>query len=159
MHGLAAVALDGQPISSTRIRESIRTGDLDAASRMLGRRYSLTSRVIRGDQLGRQLGFPTANLDVTGLALPPNGVYAARANVVGQATCEAVVNIGCRPTLPQAAPQISVEAHLLDFKGDLYDRELEVVFIGKLRAEIKFPSLAALKEQINRDIAAARTRF
>ena len=159
MHGLAAVALDGQPVSSTRIREAIRTGDLAAASRMLGRPYSLASRVIRGDQLGRQLGFPTANLDVTGLALPSNGVYAAHATVVGQATHQAVVNIGSRPTLQQPTPQLCVEAHLLDFKGDLYDRELEVVLTGKLREETKFPSLESLKEQIAHDIAQARARF
>src|SRR5882672_1066484 len=76
VHGLAAVALDGQPVSSTRIREAIQAGDLDSASQMLGRAYSLAGTVIRGDRVGHELGFPTANLDTTGLALPPNGVYA-----------------------------------------------------------------------------------
>jgi len=75
VHGIAAVSLDGQAVSSTRIREAILTGDLDVASQMMGRAYSLAGRVVAGDRLGRQLGFPTANLDVTGLALPPNGVY------------------------------------------------------------------------------------
>ena len=79
VHGLAAVSLDGQMVSSTRIREAIRAGDLDAASQMLGRPYAISGRVVKGDRLGRQLGFPTANLDVTGLALPPNGVYAGLA--------------------------------------------------------------------------------
>lgn len=78
VHGLAAVSLDGQPVSSTRIREAVRAGDFDFAGQMLGRPYAVASTVIHGDHLGHTLGFPTANLDVTGLVLPPNGVYAAR---------------------------------------------------------------------------------
>ncbi|HZQ46610.1 MAG TPA: bifunctional riboflavin kinase/FMN adenylyltransferase, partial [Verrucomicrobiae bacterium] len=93
VHGMAAVSLDGKVVSSTRIRETIKAGDLDSASQMLGRPYSLAGQVVRGDQLGQQLGFPTANLDVTGLVLPPNGVYAVHAQVKGR-THRAVVNIG-----------------------------------------------------------------
>ena len=81
VHGMAAVSLDGRVVSSTRIRETLRAGDLDAASQMLGRAYSLAGQIVHGDQLGRQLGFPTANLDATGLALPPNGVYTVHARV------------------------------------------------------------------------------
>jgi riboflavin kinase/FMN adenylyltransferase len=158
VHGMAAVSLDGRVVSSTRIREAISEGNLDAASQMLGRAYSLAGQIIRGDQLGQKLGFPTANLDVTGLALPPNGVYAVHAHVRGQ-TQRAVVNIGCRPTLKSPTPQVRVEAHLLDFKGDLYGEELEITFLEKLRDEKQFPSLEALQEQIARDIATARTRF
>ena len=98
VHGMAAVALDGKAVSSTRIREAIREGELDATSQMLGRAYSISGRVIQGDGLGRQLGFPTANIDVTGLALPPNGVYAVRARFANE-THRAVLNIGKRPTL------------------------------------------------------------
>ena len=112
VHGLAAVSLDGKAVSSTRIREAIRAGELDAASQMLGRAYSLAGRVVRGDQLGRQLGFPTANLDVTGLMLPPNGVYAVHASVARK-SFRAVLNIGHRPTVGQPAPQLRVEVHLL----------------------------------------------
>ncbi|MDB6124171.1 MAG: Riboflavin biosynthesis protein [Pedosphaera sp.] len=158
VHGMAAVSLDGEVISSTRIRDTIRNGDLDAASQMLGRAYSVCGPIIRGDQLGHKLGFPTANLDVTGLVLPPNGVYMVRAHVQGQ-THRAVVNIGLRPTLNNPALQLRVEAHLLDFKGDLYDQEMEITFIEKLRDEMKFPSLEALKEQIGRDIVDAQSRF
>lgn len=158
VHGMAAVSLDGRVVSSTRIRETIRNGDLDAASQMLGRAYSLAGTVVRGDQLGRQLGFPTANLDVSGLLLPPEGVYAAHASVQGKSH-RAVVNIGSRPTVKNATPQIRVEAHLLDFQGDLYEREMELAFVEKLRTEQKFPSLTALKEQIARDIAEAGLRF
>jgi riboflavin kinase/FMN adenylyltransferase len=158
VHGMSAVSLDGRIVSSTRIREAIREGNLDAASQMLGRAYSLAGEIIRGDQLGQKLGFPTANLDVAGLALPPNGVYAVHAHVRGQ-THRAVVNIGCRPTLKSPTPQVRVEAHLLDFKGDLYGDELEITFVEKLRDEKQFPSLTALQEQIARDIASARARF
>jgi riboflavin kinase/FMN adenylyltransferase len=158
VHGMAAVSLDGKAVSSTRIREAIRAGDLDAASQMLGRAYSLAGAVVRGDQLGHKLGFPTANLDVTGLVLPPNGVYLARAQVQGHAH-RAVVNIGSRPTVKSPAPQVRVEAHLLDFNGDLYGQEIEINLMDKLRDEKQFPSLDALKEQIARDISHARSRF
>ncbi len=158
VHSVAAVALDGRPISSTRIREAIRQGDFAAAGRMLGRAYSLAGDVIQGDGLGRQLGFPTANLDVTGLVLPPTGVYAIRAQLGDQSHC-GVMNVGFRPTLAKAEPSLHVEAHLLDFTGDLYGQELEVTFVAKLRDERKFASAAELREQIARDIAEARRRF
>ena len=155
VHGLPAVALDGLAVSSTRIRETIRTGDLDAASQMLGRPYVLGGPVVAGDRLGRQLGFPTANLDTTGLVLPPSGVYAAETAVSGQ-TYRVALNIGHRPTLNNPRPQLRVEAHLLDFTGDLYGTELELVPLARLRAEMKFGSLPELREQIARDVAAVR---
>jgi riboflavin kinase/FMN adenylyltransferase len=158
VHGMAAVSLDGRAVSSTRIRETIRAGKLDRASQMLGRAYSLTGTVVRGDGLGHQLGFPTANLDAIGLALPPNGVYAVLAEAGGK-TYRAVLNIGLRPTLRNPSPQLRVEAHLIDFAGELYGQELEVAFVDKLRAEAKFPSLAELRQQIARDILEAQLRF
>jgi riboflavin kinase/FMN adenylyltransferase len=158
VHGLAAVALDGRAVSSTRIREAIRAGDLDRVSQMLGRAYSLAGPVVRGDGLGHQLGFPTANLDATGLALPPHGVYAVHAETGGK-TYRAVLNIGLRPTLQNPNPQLRVEAHLIDFAGELYGQELELAFVDKLRSEAKFPSLAELRAQIARDILEAQMRF
>jgi riboflavin kinase/FMN adenylyltransferase len=158
VHGLAAVSLDGKIVSSTRIRETIRNGNLDGASQMLGRAYSVAGTVIKGDQLGRQLGYPTANLEITRLALPPNGVYAVQAQVNGK-TCEAVLNIGYRPTLQKSEPQLRAEAHLLDFEGELYGQEIELSFVEKLRPEKKFASIDALKEQIGRDITEARRIF
>ncbi len=158
VHGLAAVSLNGKTVSSTRIREAIQGGDLDAAGQMLGRPYSLAGSVTRGDGLGRQLGYPTANLDTTGLALPPRGVYAVHAEAGGN-THRAVLNIGYRPTLQNPEPQLRVEAHLLDFQGDLYGQELEVTFVDKLRDEQRFPSLEDLRAQIAKDIQAARERF
>ena len=158
VHGMAAVSLDGEPVSSTRIREAIRSGDLDAASQMLGRAYSIAGPVIEGDKLGRKLGFPTANLDAAGLALPPSGVYAIHAIVSGK-THRAVLNIGTRPTLGEPNPPLRVEAHLLDFNGELYGQELEIVFAEKLRDEKKFPSVDELKAQIARDIERAKSLF
>ena len=158
VHGMAAVSLDGKIVSSTRIRDTIRAGDLDAASQMLGRAYSLSGIVERGDQLGKKIGFPTANLGVAGLVLPPSGVYVVHAAVDGK-THRAVVNIGLRPTVQNPAPQLRVEVHLLDFEGDLYGKEMEITFLDKLRDEQKFPSLDALKEQIARDVEEARWRF
>jgi riboflavin kinase/FMN adenylyltransferase len=158
VHGMSAVSLDGKAVSSTWIREQIAAGDLDAVSQMLGRSYSIAGTVTRGDALGKDLGFPTANLDTTGLALPPNGVYMAHARFDSQ-TRQAVVNIGFRPTVAQAQPQLRVEAHLLNFDGDFYGRELELVFVEKLRDERKFPSVVDLQAQIARDIQNARSRF
>jgi riboflavin kinase / FMN adenylyltransferase len=158
VHGMAAVSLDGKAVSSTRIREAIRAGSLDAASQMLGRAYSVAGKVVRGDELGRQLGFPTANLDAAGLVLPPTGVYAVHAELGGN-SYRAVLNLGYRPTLGNPEPQLQVEAHLLDFEGDLYGKELEIVFVEKLREERKFGSLEELRGQIERDVREARGKF
>ena len=158
VHGLAAVSLDNQIVSSTRIREAIRAGNLDAASQMLGRPYAISGRVVAGDGVGRKLGFPTANLDAAGLVLPPNGVYLGIAKI-GTKSQPVALNIGFRPTLATGGPQLRVEAHLLNFTGDLYGQELEIEIGEKLRDEQKFGSLEELKAQIARDIAGARMRF
>jgi len=157
VHGLAAVSLDGRVVSSTRIRETIRSGKLDGASQMLGRPYAIAGRVVEGDRLGRQLGFPTANLDVAGLVLPPNGVYTGLTTVKKKSYCVAL-NIGFRPTLVSTKPELRVEAHLLDFSGLLYGAELEIEIGGKLRDERKFASAAELQAQIAHDIATVRER-
>ena len=158
VHGLAAVSLDRQIVSSTRIREAIRSGNLDAASQMLGRPYAIAGRVIAGDGVGRKLGFPTANLDAAGLVLPPKGVYLGLAKI-GKKSRPVALNIGFRPTLATGGPQLRVEAHLLDFTGDLYGQELEIEIGEKLRDEKKFASLDELKVQISRDVAEAGRRF
>lgn len=155
VHGLAAVALDGRTVSSTRIRESIRKGDLDVASQMLGRPYSISGTIVEGDRLGRKLGFPTANLDCTNLTLPLNGVYAGLTQVQNR-SYRVALNIGHRPTLASPTPVLRVEAHLLDFTGDLYGQELEIEIGDRIRDEKKFASTAQLSEQIARDVDAVR---
>ena len=157
VHGLAAVSLDGRVVSSTRIREMIRAGNLDGASQMLGRPYAIAGRVIEGDKLGRQLGFPTANLDVAGLVLPPNGVYSGFTKLKRQ-IYRVALNVGIRPTMISGKPELRVEAHLLDFSGRLYGAELEIEIGGKLRDEKKFASPAELRAQITSDIADVRER-
>jgi riboflavin kinase/FMN adenylyltransferase len=158
VHGIAAVSLDGEAVSSTRIRETIRSGALDRASEMLGRKYALAGEVVRGDSVGRKFGFPTANLDSTGRALPPNGVYAVHAYVRG-ARHRAVLNIGLRPTIASPTPQPRVEAHLLNFDANIYGEEMELTFVQKLRDEQRFPSIEALRAQIQRDIENAQRVF
>ena len=157
VHGLAAVALDGRMVSSTRIREAIQTSDLDAANQMLGRPYAICGNVLAGDRFGRQLGFPTANLDAAGLILPPDGVYAGFTKVKAQ-SYRVALNIGFRPTVASAKPVRCVEAYLLDFKGRLYGTELEVELGEKLRDEKKFATSAELRAQIAHDVAAVRGR-
>lgn len=155
VHGNTPVMVDGHRVSSTRIREAIGAGQLSHVSKMLGRSYSILAPVVKGDQLGRKLGFPTANMDATGLVLPPRGVYAARVIVQGLPH-HAVLNIGVRPTLELTTPPLRVEVHLLDFQGDLYGHEIETVLVKMLRPEQQFPSLESLKTQIVRDIEDTR---
>jgi len=158
VHGLASVSLDGETVRSTRIREAIRKGDLSFASQMLGRDYALAGKVVRGDGFGRQINFPTANIDTSGLILPPTGVYAVhvRADAKGY---RGALNIGYRPTLHVPTTQTRVEVHLLDFEGNLYERELEITFVEKLRDEMKFASLGDLRQQIAQDVARIREIF
>lgn len=158
------VEVDLRAVSSTAIREAVELGDLAMAARMLGRRVSVLGEVVPGAQLGRKLGFPTANLDLHHELHPPVGVYACLAHVLraGSAsdvaeTRKAVCNVGFRPTVDGSPPVAPiVEAHLLDFEGDLYGERLELEFVAALRGEQKFEGLDALKDQIARDVADAR---
>jgi riboflavin kinase/FMN adenylyltransferase len=144
----------GVRISSSLIRQALETGDVPHANYMLGRAYSLTGTVVQGQQIGRTIGFPTANLQ-----LPPNkflpryGVYAVNVSY-DRSKIRGVMNIGCRPTVDGINP--AIEVHLLDWSGDLYGQTLTVSLEKFLRPEQKFPSLEALKEQINADCQAAR---
>lgn len=155
VHGVPPLELGGDVVSSTRVRECVASGDLERAASLLGRPFSLAGEVVEGDRLGRQLGFPTANLAVPGLALPPLGVYAAVAVVDGERRL-AAVNIGRRPTVDPGASGIRVEAHVLDFTGDLYGRRMELELHGRVRGEERFPSRDALVAGIARDVAGVR---
>ncbi len=144
-------------ISSSQIRALIFAGDVERASRLLGRPFRLSGRVVPGDSRGRLLGIPTANLDLQfDRALPKTGVYACLASVSNQ-SYRAVVNVGVRPTFNVDPIRPQVEAHLLDFSGDLYGAHLTLDFIQRLRDEQKFPSVEALISQIHQDIASTRT--
>ena len=146
--------VDCQRVSSTRIREALAVGDLVAAERLLGRRYSMSGRVIEGARLGRTLGYPTANLKLGRRVSPLDGIFAVRVNGVSEAPWPAVASLGTRPTVDGG--EMLLEAHLFDFDGNLYGRHLNVEFVARLRDERRFDSLASLTEQMHVDAARAR---
>jgi riboflavin kinase/FMN adenylyltransferase len=149
--------LDGRAVSSSCIREAVQLGDLTFASTMLGRPVSVLGTVVPGDQRGRALGFPTANLDLHHELQPPAGVYAGLVRLVGEedrTLLPAVINLGTRPTFEEAGE--AVEVHLLDFESDLYGRDLEVYFLKALREESSFESVEQLQAQIGIDVDRAR---
>lgn len=155
-HRVDPVTDGDDPISSTRARRALADGDLPLARRLLGRDFDLDGLVVRGDQRGRSLGFPTANLATPVEALPKDGVYAARVRVAHDpagAAHDAVLNLGVRPTVRAGR---SLEAHLLDVDRDLYGRTLRVTFVARLRDERRFDGLDALRAQIARDVEGAR---
>ena len=146
----------GRPISSTRIRTAIQRGRLADATAMLGRPYSIREVVVRGRGVGRTLGMATANLHPSADVLPPIGVYVVR-TWIGDRPVDGVASLGYRPTFADARPEAPIlEAHFLDFEGDLYGATLDIAFLVRLRGEHKYPSPAALMAQVRRDIAAAR---
>lgn len=143
-------------ISSSRIRQVLSEGDAAIAKQLLDRPYSLSGKVVQGQQLGRKIGFPTANLDIPpDKFLPRYGVYAVEVEAIGMATLQGVMNIGCRPTVNEGQTPI-IEVHLLNWNGDLYDRSLTVYLEKFIRPEQKFDSLNALKKQIAIDCKIAR---
>ncbi|MBB5032983.1 bifunctional riboflavin kinase/FAD synthetase [Prosthecobacter vanneervenii] len=154
VYGVPPLKIDGQVVSSTLIREAVSNGDFARAATMLGRGYSVFGPVGEGQKLGRQLGFPTANVAVENELLPPLGVYAVEARI-GSEWLPAVANLGRRPTVAADADP-SLEVHLLNWSGDIYGKDMEVRFTRHLRSEMKFASLEELKAQIARDIEAAK---
>ena len=157
-HVVGAVMMDGEPVSSTRVRAAIEAGDLPLARRLLGRPYSISGVVQRGKQLGRKLDFPTANLPLPSKkALPPRGVYAAMAYVCGQ-WYMAAVNIGRHPTAPGGGA--TIEANLLDYDGpDFYGNHMRLVFYIQVREERQFESLEALRAEVLRNREQVRAFF
>ncbi|MBT44772.1 MAG: hypothetical protein CL922_04985 [Deltaproteobacteria bacterium] len=153
-----AVMLKGERVSSTRLRRALRDGNLQAASEMLGRSYTVMGTVVRGEQLGRKLGAPTANIMLGDEQLPPDGVYVVTATIgEGKETHRGVANLGVRPTVN--GERRLLEVHLLDFEGDLYEAGVEVCFGLRLRSEKKFKDQEELREQIRRDLKEARELF
>lgn len=150
---------DGEPVSSTLIRDAIWEGRLRDAEAMLGRRISVLGNVVKGDARGRRLGYATANLDLDRQVRPPFGVYATLAEVGGK-TFHSITNVGYRPTVAPSKvgerPDLLIETHLFDYAGDLYGQRMEVHFVEKLRDERRFPDIEALVEQIRKDEARAR---
>jgi riboflavin kinase/FMN adenylyltransferase len=152
---LPPVLSSGLVISSSRIRSAIAAGNLAEASVLLGRPYAIMGTVLQGAGLGRQIGFPTANIDVSGLVLPPPGVYAVTTKIDEKLVLGAA-NLGYRPTVDHGSKNLIFEVHLLDWNGGLYGRDLRVTIRRKLRDEMQFASLEDLKNQIALDTQKAR---
>jgi riboflavin kinase/FMN adenylyltransferase len=151
---VAEVPVDGERVSSGRVRTALAAGDFSTAARMLGRGYSMRARVRHGNKIGRSIGFATANLAVKRRRVPLKGVFAVRVNGAGLAAWPAVASLGTRPMVN--GREMLLEAHLFDFDADLYGQELEVEFIARLRDELTFPSMDAMVQQMGRDAADAR---
>ncbi len=153
--GVEPITADGTIVSSTAIRRAIEAGDFATATKMLGREYTILGTVETGQQLGRSIGFPTANLSAHSEQFPPNGVYAAEALLEGK-SLRGVINLGVRPTVDSGMPKRVLELHLFDFDRDIYGSDIEVRFLRYLRPEQKFENLAALRAQIARDVETAQ---
>lgn len=145
---------NGERISSTYVRECLEAGDFALVEQLLGRPFTLRGEVIKGQQLGSKIGFPTCNIDPERSNMPVLGVYACEVKLNGELR-PAAVNVGFRPTV-QAKGGALVEAHLLDYEGDLYGQTLEILFRAKVRDEMKFDSIDALSRQLGEDIARVR---
>ena len=156
VYEIPAKQIEDAAVSSTKIRNSLTAGNVTDANKMLGRQYSLKGSVVSGAQLGRTLGFPTANVKPSDAEqiIPGNGVYAIKA-IVGTETFYGMINIGIRPTVSNEL-SLHIEAHLFDFNKDIYNQEIEIVFAERLRDEQRFPSLDALKEQLGHDAIHAK---
>lgn len=144
----------GERVSSTAVRDSLAASDFARAARLLGRPYTMRGRVIRGAQLGRTLGFPTANLRLARRRAPLGGIFAVRVHGVAATPWPGVASLGTRPTVDGVEPWL--ETHLFDFAAELYGREIEVEFVGKIRDEARFASLDALVERMHHDASEAR---
>jgi riboflavin kinase/FMN adenylyltransferase len=144
----------GHKISSSSIRHALKAGDIAVVNKMLGRAYKLEGKIIKGRQLGRTIGFPTANMDTDVAKILPRGIFAVRV-YLGAEVFKGVCNIGYRPTVSDTGLP-SVEVHILDFNRDIYGRIMTADLIGKIRDEVRFASLAELKAQIELDAVAAR---
>jgi riboflavin kinase/FMN adenylyltransferase len=153
--GIPPVKINGAVVSSTAIRQAIEKGDWAKAAEMLGREYTILGTVTRGDNLGKKIGFPTANLSAHSEQFPPNGVYVAEARIDGE-LYRGVINLGVRPTVSSGKSERVLEIHLFDFNRDIYGHDVEVRFLKFLRSEKKFQDLDTLVQQIRQDVEQAR---
>ena len=153
--GIPPVTVNGEIVSSTTIRRAVEAGDLKKAAAMLGREYTILGTVVHGDDFGKKIGYPTANLSAHSEQFPPNGVYFAEAILDGE-TLPGVVNLGFRPTMSSGKSDRVLEIHLFDFGQDIYGKDLQLRFVCYLRPEKKFENVDALVRQIERDVQQAR---
>jgi riboflavin kinase/FMN adenylyltransferase len=152
---LPSVTIGGRRVSSSAVREALAAGDLPAARSLLGRDYSISGRVVRGDRIGRKLGFPTANVQMRHNRPPLNGIYAVEVAGLADVLLPGVASLGVRPTIASAGKAV-LEVHLFDFDSEIYGRHLRVDFLHRIRDEAKYPDLESLKAQIADDVATAK---
>ena len=155
---MASVMQDGERVSSTAVRRALAAGELARADRLLGRAYSISGRVVRGDGLGRKLGFPTANVQMKHNRPPLGGIFAVWLHGAAAGPVRGVASLGVRPTVRQQGTPV-LEVHALDFEGDLYRRHVRVEFLNKFRDEEKYADLATLTRKIALDVENARAYF
>lgn len=153
---LSTVQIDGERASSTAVRTALATGDLAHAARLLGRPYSICGRVMHGDKLGRELGYPTANVQIQHNRPPLSGIFAVTVSNINGRDLPGVASLGVRPTIKTTTATPVLEVHLFDFDTQLYGRRIRVNFLHKLRDEAKFPDLPSLIAQIGRDVDEAK---
>ena len=151
---VGSVINDGERVSSSAVRHALAAGELTRATRFLGRRYRMSGRVVEGNHLGRELGYPTANVALRRRQTPVMGIFAVRVWGLGDTVLDGVASVGIRPTVGGTKPLL--EVHIFDFDEDIYGRYIQVEFVAKLRDEVKFPDLEELTEQMHRDAAQAR---
>lgn len=154
---LSEIKDDNARISSTAVRDALSAGKFDDVERLLGRSYAMSGEVIHGDKRGRQIGVPTANIDIMRTKSPLKGVFIVKASINGSEPHPAVANLGTRPTFD--GKKIVLEVHLLGFDEDCYGKQMQVQFVSKIRDEMKFESFEVLKQQIFDDIQVAREHF
>lgn len=158
VRAMHSIVRDGLRVSSTAVREALAAGDAALAQRLLGRPYSISGRVVHGDKKGRELGFPTANIQLRHNRPPLFGIYAVEVHGAGPGPLPGAASLGVRPTV-RAGGAPTLEVHILDFAGELYERHLRLDFLAKLRDEERYPDLEALRRQIARDVERARDFF
>jgi riboflavin kinase/FMN adenylyltransferase len=159
VEAMATVTLDGERVSSTAVREALAAGDVAKAARLLGRPYSISGRVVRGDRLGRELGFPTANVQMKHNRPPLSGIFAVEFSLSDGVPRQGVASLGVRPTVKAQGAAPVLEVYLFDFKEEIYGEHVRVDFLHKFRDEAKYVDLDTLKRQITRDVADARQFF
>lgn len=158
-HGVEELVIAGEPVSASRIRRATAEGRVEEAATMLGRPYAITGLIVRGDRMGKRLGWPTVNVATDNELLPADGVYCTRVHFPSfPATFDCATNIGSRPTVYENFQRV-VEGHILDFSSDVYGERVELSFHRRLREERIFPSVMDLSQQIRRDVEATRQYF
>lgn len=155
---MRTVEVDGIRVSSSAVREALAAGNLELAARLLGRVYNVAGRVIHGDKIGRQLGFPTANIQFRRMRIPVEGVFAVTVEGLGDKPWPGAASVGLRPTIAAGLKPV-LEVHLLDFSGEIYRQHVSVNFLHKLRDQERYDSFDALKQQIAQDVEDTRNYF